>query len=98
MINPNWELEFHVHINAFQLVVGAIFAQNPIGKFDKLVMYASRLLNLAERNYTITKKETLAMVYALHNLDITYWVINLYFMLTTWPLCTWLIKHKFIAK
>jgi hypothetical protein len=32
LINPNWELEFHVHIDAFQLVVGAILAQNPIGK------------------------------------------------------------------
>jgi hypothetical protein len=25
-INPNWELEFHVHINAFQLAIGAILA------------------------------------------------------------------------
>jgi hypothetical protein len=29
-------------------------------------MYASRLWNSIERNYTITEKETLAMVYALH--------------------------------
>jgi hypothetical protein len=29
-------------------------------------MYASRLLNLAKRNYTITERESLAMVYALH--------------------------------
>jgi hypothetical protein len=29
-------------------------------------MYASRLLNLTKRNYIITKKEALAMVYALH--------------------------------
>ncbi len=35
-------------------------------KFDQLVMYASKLLNLAKRNYTTTDRETLAMVYALH--------------------------------
>jgi hypothetical protein len=29
-------------------------------------MYAFRLLNLDERNYITTKKETLAMVCALH--------------------------------
>jgi hypothetical protein len=29
-------------------------------------MYASRLLNSVERNYTTTKREALAMVYALH--------------------------------
>jgi hypothetical protein len=57
-------LEFHVHIKASQLAIGAIMAQNPIGKIDQLVMYSSKLLNSIERNYTITKRKTLAMVYA----------------------------------
>jgi hypothetical protein len=34
LINPNWELEFHVHMDASQLVVGAILTQNPTGKFE----------------------------------------------------------------
>jgi hypothetical protein len=68
LINPNWELELHVHTNASQLVVRAILAQNPTDKFDQPVMYASKLLHLVEKNYTTTKKETLAMVYALHKL------------------------------
>jgi hypothetical protein len=29
-------------------------------------MYASKLLNLVERNYTTTESEALTMVYALH--------------------------------
>jgi hypothetical protein len=66
LINPNWELEFHVHIDASQLIVEAILAQNPTSKFDQHVMYSSRLLNYAKRNYTITQREALAMVYALH--------------------------------
>jgi len=41
LINPNWELEFHIHTNASQLVIGAILIENLIGKFDQLVMYAS---------------------------------------------------------
>jgi hypothetical protein len=65
LISPNWELEFHVHTCASQLAIGTILAQNPTSKFDQLVMYAFRLLNLVEWNYIITKKEDLAMVYAL---------------------------------
>jgi len=37
-----------------------------IGKFDQPVMYASKLLNFVERIYTISEREALAMVYALH--------------------------------
>jgi hypothetical protein len=60
------ELEFNVQTYASQLVLGAILAQNPTNKFNQPIMYASILLNLFERNYTITKREALAMVYALH--------------------------------
>ncbi len=66
MINPNWELKFHVHTDTSQLIVGAILAQNLINKFDQLVMYASKLLNSTQINYTTTEKEALAMVYVLH--------------------------------
>jgi hypothetical protein len=48
------------------LVVGAIFAQNLATEFDQLVMYAFRLLNSIKRNYSMIKREALAMVFALH--------------------------------
>jgi hypothetical protein len=66
LINLNWELEFHVHIDASQLAIGAIVAQNLTSKIDQPIMYSSRLLNFVERNYITTKREPLAMVYALH--------------------------------
>ncbi len=43
-----WQLEFHVHTYASLLAVGAMLAQNPIGKYDQLIVYASRLLNKAK--------------------------------------------------
>ncbi len=61
-------MEFHIHSNAFQLVVGAILALNPIGKIDQLVKYSSTLLNSIKRNYITIDIEALAMVYALHKL------------------------------
>ncbi len=37
-------------------------------------MYSSRLLNFVERNYTITKRHALTMVYALHKFR--HWMLN----------------------
>jgi hypothetical protein len=59
-------MEFHVHIDASLLAVGAMLAQNPIIKYDQPIVYVSKLLNKAKQDYTATKKEALIMVYALH--------------------------------
>jgi len=66
LIPPNWQLEFHVHTNSSLLAVGAMLADNPIGKYDHFIVYASRLLNKAKQNYITTKRKALTMVYALH--------------------------------
>jgi hypothetical protein len=58
-------LEFHVLIDASQLVVGAILAHNPTSKIGQPVMYSSKLLNYVEINYITIEREALAMVYAL---------------------------------
>jgi hypothetical protein len=64
LISPHWDLEFHVHIDASNLIIGAMLAQNLIKKCDQSIAYASQLLNNIERNYTMTEKETRIMVYA----------------------------------
>ena len=43
-----------------------MLAQNPTDKIDQPIAYASRLLSKAEKNYTTTEKEALAMVYAVN--------------------------------
>ncbi len=55
-----------MHTYASLLAIGAMLAHNPIGKYDKPIVYASRLLNKAEHNYTTIERETLKMVYVLH--------------------------------
>ncbi len=59
-------MEFHVHTDASNLAIGTMLAQNLIGKCDQPIAYASKLLNNVKKNYTTTKRKTLAMVYALH--------------------------------
>ena len=50
--------------DASDLVVGAVLGQRAEGK-PYVVYYASKTLNEAQRNYTTTEKELLAVVYAL---------------------------------
>jgi hypothetical protein len=66
LISPQRDIEFQVHINTLNLVVKATFAHNLIGKCNQLIAYTSRLVNKIERNYTMTKREAFAMVYAIH--------------------------------
>jgi hypothetical protein len=66
LIAVNWKLEFHIHTDASDIAVGAMLAQNPTGKIDLPIVYASRLLRRAAKNYTTTEREALAMVYAIN--------------------------------
>jgi len=68
LIPPNWQLKFHVHIDASLLVVGAMLVHNPIGKYDQLIIYASRFQNKAKFKYITIDIEALTMVCALHKL------------------------------
>jgi hypothetical protein len=47
-------VEFHVHTYASLLTVGAMLTQNLTRKNDQPMVYASRLLNKAEHNYSTT--------------------------------------------
>ena len=61
---PNWKLPFEVMCDASDLAIGAVLGQRVEGK-PYVVYYARKTLNEAQRNYTTTKKELLAVVYAL---------------------------------
>ena len=61
---PNWQLPFEVMCDASDLAIGAVLVQREDGK-PHVVYYASKTLNEAQRNYTTTEKELLAVVYAL---------------------------------
>lgn len=61
----DWSRKFHVHIDASALVVGAILAQPIDDSTYHPIVYASRKLNKAERNYSTTEREALRMVFAL---------------------------------
>ena len=61
---PDWHLPSEVMCDASDLAVGVVLGQRVEGK-PYVEYYASKTLNEAQRNYTITEKELLAVVYAL---------------------------------
>ena len=59
---PNWQLPFEVMCDASDLAIGVVLGQREDGK-PHVVYYASKTLNVAQRNYTTTVKELLAVLY-----------------------------------
>eukprot|EP00253_Pinus_taeda_P032231 PITA_32231 len=62
---PNWALPFHIHTNASNKAIG-----ETLGKVEEKLPYAiyfvSKNLPKEEMNYTVTKKEFLAVVDSLN--------------------------------
>ena len=63
----NWKLPFEVMCDARNLAIRVVLGQR-VKEKPYVVYYASKTLNEAQRNYTPTKKELLAVVYALDKL------------------------------
>jgi hypothetical protein len=53
----NWSKEFHVHVDAPSIVLGAVLAQPGVGDIDHPLAFSSRKLSTTEINYTTIEKE-----------------------------------------
>jgi hypothetical protein len=65
LVFPDWTKEFHVLVDASYITLGEVLAQPGEGDIDHQLSFSRRKLSTAEVNYTTTKREGLAMVYAL---------------------------------
>ena len=61
---PNWSLPFEIMCDASDFTVGAVLGQK-VNKCLVVIYYASHTLAEAQRNYTTTEKELLAVVFTL---------------------------------
>ncbi|CAM8988278.1 unnamed protein product [Rhodiola kirilowii] len=59
-----WDQPFEIMCNASDYAVGAVLGQK-VDKKPVVIYYASRTLDAAQRNYSTTEKELLAVVFAL---------------------------------
>ena len=61
---PDWNFPFEISCDASNFSVGAMLGQR-VDKVPRVIAYASRTLDSAQVNYTTTKKELFAVVFAL---------------------------------
>nr|GFB57192.1 reverse transcriptase domain-containing protein [Tanacetum cinerariifolium] len=74
LIAPNWDQQFKLMCDANNFAVGTVLGQR-IEKHFRPIHYASKTMNHAETNYTTTKKEMLAVVYAFEKFC-SYLIMN----------------------
>ena len=64
---PNFQKDFILCTDASDVGIGAVLMQKDDSGKSRAIAYASRLLNSAERNYSVTNREALAVVWALRH-------------------------------
>jgi len=54
LVIPKWDVEFHVHVDASCVALGALLTQEGTEGVDHPIMFAIRRLSKAEKNYSTT--------------------------------------------
>jgi hypothetical protein len=65
LVAPRWTEKFHVYVDASNVAMGSVLSQKDAKGRDHPIYYASRQLIPAERNYTVTEREALGMIYSV---------------------------------
>jgi hypothetical protein len=65
LIAPNWENPFEVYVNAFNFAIGSVLSQKDSKDHDRPIYFASRQLSAVEKNYFVTEREDLGVVYTV---------------------------------
>jgi hypothetical protein len=78
---PDFDKEFILATDASNVAIGAVLGQlDELGK-EHPVAYASRVLNKAERNYSTTEREALAIFWAVKHFHA--YLHNVHFRIVT---------------
>nr|GFA42769.1 reverse transcriptase domain-containing protein [Tanacetum cinerariifolium] len=74
LIAPDWDMPFELMCDASDVAIGAVLEQHQEKHF-RSIHYANKTMTEAESNYTTTKKEMLAVVYAFKKFR-SYLIMN----------------------
>ena len=65
LIPLDWNKPFEVHVDASNFAIGSILSQKNDEGHDRPIYFSSRQLSVAEKNYSVTEREGLGMVYSV---------------------------------
>jgi hypothetical protein len=65
LVPPNWDKDFDVYVDASNVAIGSILSQKDDSQHDQPIYFASRQLNAAEKNYSVTEREALGMIFSV---------------------------------
>jgi Reverse transcriptase (RNA-dependent DNA polymerase). len=86
---PDFQRPFYLHTDASGTGVGAVLAQRDDQRKEYAIAYASRSLNKAERNYSATELECLAVIWAVEHYH-QYLGTNHFYLITDHAALQWL--------
>ena len=91
---PDFTVPFRLHMDASNVRLGAILAQQQNGK-ERIICCASHTLSKSEQNYSVTKKKCLALVWGIKNFR-NYLIANHFKVYTDHYPLQWLqyMKHE----
>jgi len=65
VVYPDFEKPFILYTDTFREGIGAVLHQKDDQGKERIIAYVSRALNQHEKNYPITEKECLAIVWSI---------------------------------
>jgi hypothetical protein len=65
LIPPNWDKDFEVYVDASNFAIRSVLSQKDEKRKDRPIYFTNRQLSAAKRNYSLTKREALGMVYSV---------------------------------
>lgn len=74
LIHPNFDKPFFLFTDASDVAIGAILAQQDENQVDRLISYYSKTLSKAERNYSVTEQEFLAVLLSIKHFALSFMV------------------------
>nr|GFD28754.1 reverse transcriptase domain-containing protein [Tanacetum cinerariifolium] len=93
LIAPDWDIPFELMYDANDFAIGAVLGQRQEKHF-RPIHYASKTMTKAESNYTTTKKEMLAVVYAFEKFR-SYLIMNKSIVYTDHSALKYLFAKKY---
>ena len=81
MVAPDCDLSFELMCDTSDYALGVVLGQRKNKQFQP-IYYASKTLNDTQQNYTTTKKELLAVVFAFENFVLIFCCLKSLFILT----------------